>query len=663
MSQLTRAGEQSVSVTGPPVKLMLLMAVLALLLTILAYGRVLSFPYLFDDPIHVRWLLAHDLGDVWGDIRGLQHYRPLVFTLWTISWRLFGAENPLPLHGATLLLHAANALLVGGLSCRLTQRRGGALLAVALLATYPFSYQVMPSPGSLGKLISTFLLLLGATCYWDGRLRHARWRVGAGLLAMACAPFAYEGAVTGGGILLLIEGLLLIRGRVSRAGWWKRLGMLALGVPFLIVWRLVPNSYDAIGFPGLEALMQSSVYFAQGLTWPVALIAKAWMRHYGGSDLFWTAVVSLGTVGLVLLVARMRRRLPEALFGLGWAVTVLLVQWLTLSFRYVIDGPRLLYGAAVGFALLWSEEATWTWDQMTSKWLPRGLLILSSVLMVGWGLGMCSGRMRMVAAGAAALQDAADLTTGGAESSWLLINVPHWIAPGESSFCLGHEGYTVLPPYYDVTPADWIHANRGERPDVRTVSIEALRQEWHALVGYHPEMATDDDPIAAIRDVDQVALLCYLPERLCYRPVGGVGTGRAEGSEALATFEGVGLVNVELEVADAVTRFSLTWWVAEQIQKPTTVFVHCYGPDGALVAQADGAALGNSYPVSAWQAGERIVDHRYLEIPEGVSLQDCTLGVGLYRSDTGERLAALDAQGEVLSDQMLRLALSELLGS
>jgi len=205
MSRETRSAEDRVSLSRPPAKLLLLMAGLALLLTALAYGRVLTFPYLFDDPIHVRWLATHDLGDVWGDIRGLQHYRPLVFTLWTISWRLFGPEHPLPLHGATLLLHAANALLVGALSWRMTQRRGAAVLAVALLATYPFSYQVMPSPGSLGKLLSTFLLLLGATCYWDGRLRSSRWRVGLAMLVTACAPFAYEGAVTGGGLLLLIE--------------------------------------------------------------------------------------------------------------------------------------------------------------------------------------------------------------------------------------------------------------------------------------------------------------------------------------------------------------------------------------------------------------------------------------------------------------------------
>jgi len=662
MSEETHADNGSAPPTRPPAKLLWLMAALALLLVVLAYGRVLSFPYLFDDPIHVRWLAAHDLGDVWGDVRGLQHYRPLVFTLWTVSWRLFGPENPLPLHGVTLLLHAANALLVGGLSWRMTRRRGAALLAVALLATFPFSYQVMPSPGSLGKPLSAFLLLLSAACYWDGRLRRTRWRVGLALLGTACAPFAYEGAVTGGGILLLVEGLLLLRGSVPRAGLWKRLVLLALGVPFLIVWRLVPNSYDAIGFPGFEALMQSSVYFAQGLTWPVALIAKSWMRRYGGSDLGWTAVVAIGTLGLLLLVARMRRRLPEALFGLLWATTVLLVQWLTLSFRYVIDGPRLLYGAAVGFALLWSEEATWTWDQVTSKWLPRGLLIISALLMVGWGLAFGRARMQMVGGGAAALEDAADLTTGTGETSWLLINVPHWVAPSESAFCLGHEGYTVLPPYYGVSPADWIYANRGERPDVRTISIEALRQEWHTLVGYHPEMATESDPVAAIRHVDQVALLCYEQDRLCYRPVGGVDNCMDWEGEALATFEGVCLANAELHVQDGATRLSLLWWVAEGIQELTTVFVHCYGPDGALVAQADGAALGNSYAVSAWRAGERIDDHRYLALPEGVSLQDCTLGVGLYRSDTGERLEALDAEGGTLSDQMLRLDVSELLG-
>ena len=41
---------------------------------------------------------------------------------------------------------------------------------------------------------------------------------------------------------------------------------------------------------------------------------------------------------------------PALVAALGWAALSLGVMWVTLSFRYVIDGPRILYPAAPGAA-------------------------------------------------------------------------------------------------------------------------------------------------------------------------------------------------------------------------------------------------------------------------------------------------------------------------
>jgi len=47
-------------------------------------------------------------------------------------------------------------------------------------------------------------------------------------------------------------------------------------------------------------------------------------------------------------------------------------------------------------------------------------------------------------------------------------------------------------------------------------------------------------------------------------------------------------------------------------------------------------------------------DVRHVELPEGLDPSECSLGVGLYRSDTGERAPAIDWRGEALSDGMFR---------
>ncbi len=89
---------------------------------------------------------------------------------------------------------------------------------------------------------------------------------------------------------------------------------------------------------------------------------------------------------------------------------------------------------------------------------------------------------------------------------------------------------------------------------------------------------------------------------------------------------------------------------------PYTVFVHLYDGAGALAAQADGVPLGGTLPFTAWQPGDVIRDVRRLSlaVPPG----DYTLGVGLYRGDTGERAPALGADGARLADDVITMPVS-----
>ena len=149
-----------------------LVLAVSLALTWIAYGPVLSFPFLFDDLIHLRWLEGRSILEGWANARGLQHYRPLTFSLWVASGKLFGPHNPWPLHLLSLLLHAGNASLAGWLAYRVVPRAeeraaaAGAASAAALFAAFPLSYQAIPSPGSQSKPLSTFLILLACLLYW-----------------------------------------------------------------------------------------------------------------------------------------------------------------------------------------------------------------------------------------------------------------------------------------------------------------------------------------------------------------------------------------------------------------------------------------------------------------------------------------------------------------
>ncbi len=73
------------------------------------------------------------------------------------------------------------------------------------------------------------------------------------------------------------------------------------------------------------------------------------------------------------------------------------------------------------------------------------------------------------------------------------------------------------------------------------------------------------------------------------------------------------------------------FWLAEQdISEEYTVLVHLLDDNGNVVAQGDAPPLGNSWPTSRWQAGDRIRDFHIIatepDLPEG----QYTLAIGLY---------------------------------
>jgi hypothetical protein len=75
------------------------------------------------------------------------------------------------------------------------------------------------------------------------------------------------------------------------------------------------------------------------------------------------------------------------------------------------------------------------------------------------------------------------------------------------------------------------------------------------------------------------------------------------------------------------------------------VFTHLVGPDGAVVAQHDSPPAEGAAPTSQWLAREVVTDQHTISIPADASGGECTLYVGMYSPDTGERLLALDVDG------------------
>jgi hypothetical protein len=109
--------------------------------------------------------------------------------------------------------------------------------------------------------------------------------------------------------------------------------------------------------------------------------------------------------------------------------------------------------------------------------------------------------------------------------------------------------------------------------------------------------------------------------------------GAALGTE----FEGIFRLHTALLYADGGQLCAaLAWEALRSPERDYTVLLHVYDADGSFVQAFDAPPLGNLYPTSLWQAGQRLRDDHCFVPPSGAA----ALEIGWYTSDTIERLAA-----------------------
>jgi hypothetical protein len=88
-----------------------------------------------------------------------------------------------------------------------------------------------------------------------------------------------------------------------------------------------------------------------------------------------------------------------------------------------------------------------------------------------------------------------------------------------------------------------------------------------------------------------------------------------------------------------VMRVQVGWQAMVQPSVDYTVFVHVMSGEGHLVAQHDSPPLGGALPTTDWDAGDAVFDAIDVPIPADLPVGKYKVLVGMYRLDTGMRLA------------------------
>ncbi|MEZ4513464.1 MAG: hypothetical protein R3C62_16475 [Chloroflexota bacterium] len=677
-----------------PNRLWLALTLWGLLFVGLVYGGSLALPFFFDDFVHLPYVDATSLGEMWRTAGSLAYYRPLTFVLWKLLYVALGHHSPVAQHAINLLLHLLNGLLAAQLAGSLwddAYRWPRRWLVATLYWLFPFGYQAVPWVGALSQILVTTLLLLALVCYWRAqssgfepqssqraqrkkgfqewqhsttteneaqRFRRFRrflhvlprssvssTRKQAGsptfwyllsLFFTFLAPFAHENGILVASLLTLL--LWTTPGRKLADG--VRQGIIWL-IPALLwfpIWWLAPKAVSGqIQINGGEPLRQNLTYFAQGLAYPTTWLG-GWLRDGRGWGDMVTVLMLVGTglllAALILWLGGANRR---SLLPWLWWLTAVFPATLLLRFDYVINGPRLLTAASVGIAWLWADVAIKlaTWPRGKSVW--RYGLVLGLLLgLMGQNVAFIRQRMGLHRMLGTAVNQATQLYQQTAPDPITFINFPSWLAPTTATYALGHEGVQFWPDY--AQPNSLVAVQTGQPATVNLVRHDATRAAppyFYGVSGSPLDWAT------LLPAAGRIFVADYAADAIVVRPAGAVVAAPA--AAPLATFGDNSLLTLHQATATLQPGgliIDLLWQLNAPPAEEITLFVHAVDQGGQLVAQLDGDPLAGTYPFSHWSPGQTIRDSRWLPLDN----PNVTLLVGVYSRQTGERLTAVSSQ-------------------
>ncbi len=101
-------------------------------------------------------------------------------------------------------------------------------------------------------------------------------------------------------------------------------------------------------------------------------------------------------------------------------------------------------------------------------------------------------------------------------------------------------------------------------------------------------------------------------------------------------------------------RVRLYWQSLEETHRDYAVFLHLVDPEGKVWGQQDGQPRGGYYPTSLWGVDELVEDLHLVPVSQGTPGGEYRLLLGLYLSETMERLPVFDEEGtRLLHDQIV----------
>jgi tetratricopeptide (TPR) repeat protein len=360
-----------------------LLRLLPVIVALLAHLPALRHEFLlWDDPSYVtdnpviQKLDAHTLRSLFDPTTHTLHaWTPTTLLTYAVELRAAGPD-PRVFHGTNLLLHAANALLVGLLLERIGLGRVGAAVGASLFAAHPLHVESVAWVSGRKDLLAAGLAL-GSILVYLRRTTGGRW-ASVALFAMGLGAKASAAVVPL--LLLALHGIR--RERPSR-GEAVVLAFMGLGLVARGWLEVTSQAYATAGatalglFPRLGAMVGVLGRYVRRWVLPTDLAAVYPLQHADGGTVL-TGVL----LGAALLAALwMARGRPVLQIGLLWWPVALLPALNVVAAPY-LEADRYQSLALVGPAVWvgWMGERVWRRTRV-------GAGLLGTAALLGLGVG------------------------------------------------------------------------------------------------------------------------------------------------------------------------------------------------------------------------------------------------------------------------------------
>ncbi len=629
--------------------------VIGLWLTFYLYINTLSLPFYQDDFGHIRWLAQFSSPfKPFVTAVGVPAYRPLGEMFLKIWYIILGHHDATWLRFLNISIHCLNVALVAALAFRLerTERRyWTAGLAAVLFAALPFSYQAIPWINVFFYPVNNFLQLAMLLTYWQGRKDGRTSLIILALFLCFLSPFEIEYGLVNGGLLFAVEVAFRLQNRQKKIWMGGPLIGLALNIIFLAIWLLVPKSAYEFGPPTIERLYQIIFYLLQGLTYPASPLSLSLMNQFGMNDLAAVALISIPVLLAAAVILIRRRQWAILIVSLLIFAFLHLPGWLTLTFNYFVNGPRLFYPS--GPAMVWLWAAVFVSIAGTigrTRWLRTAVVSLILLLVLNQNINFVQTLLdHYHIVGDTIPQLGTIAREVPVERPLLIVNMPSWVTPPDPAYAIGNNGAQYIPFYISID--DTIYGENDFDHPVRAVQFHNVRTEQPYFYGMLGPKLEWQGLYAEATAADTIYLTEYQPDTADLQLA-----GRTQGIKIGPNpfqFQG----GIALELADYTLNgdnltIDLNWRVTDTVSDNLTVFVHLLGPDGSLITQADGYPLRGMLPFWLWQPSQTMQDHRVLTFPPDAPAGGYQVGVGVYDQGSALRQPLLDDSGNPLAEDV-----------